>query len=454
MQVKRGELVRIYLVNALEFDLAELVPRTRQLLRLLPDRHEARAARLHGHGDPGAGRARHPRAALPVHRQVHVPRPRERVRGARLDGLLRGGGLMEAATAAVRRPLWLTGLIPVVVLAVAIGLFVALDAPGLDRIGVPQEELAIERTVLQAGRDPAARAQRRRGPRAGAAGDRQRRVRGVHPDARTRSAGSAGPRSTSTTRGSRARTTRSRCSPPPARRSTTTIEAAVETPDADLGFYGLMALIGLYVGRDPGRDRDALAAVDARRRRALDWLPARVHGRTARLPRRRGAAGGHRPRRRRAPRPSAGPRWSGSARRAPTSRWPASTRGCATRRAAPAAGAARASLGDRAAFLVALGIGLHNLGEGLAIGSAYAVGLARARRRAGGRLRASQHDGGARDRRAGRARSGRRTSAASCCSACSPGAPGGAGRVDRRLGLQPEPRGAHVRQSAPGRSPR
>ena len=39
---------------------------------------------------------------------------------------------MEAATAAVRRPLWLTGLIPVVVLAVAIGLFVALDAPGLE----------------------------------------------------------------------------------------------------------------------------------------------------------------------------------------------------------------------------------------------------------------------------------------------------------------------------------
>ena len=31
-------------------------------------------------------------------------------------------------------------------------------------------------------------------------------------------------------------------------------------------------------------------------------------------------------------------------------------------------------LGYRAAFLVALGIGLHNLGEGLAIGSAYAVG--------------------------------------------------------------------------------
>jgi zinc transporter, ZIP family len=33
-----------------------------------------------------------------------------------------------------------------------------------------------------------------------------------------------------------------------------------------------------------------------------------------------------------------------------------------------------AATGYRAAFLVALGIGLHNLGEGLAIGSAYAVG--------------------------------------------------------------------------------
>ena len=33
----------------------------------------------------------------------------------------------------------------------AIGLFVLLDAPGLDRIGVPQEELAVERTVLKPG---------------------------------------------------------------------------------------------------------------------------------------------------------------------------------------------------------------------------------------------------------------------------------------------------------------
>ena len=32
-----------------------------------------------------------------------------------------------------RRPAWLVGLAPLAVLAVAIGLFVLLDAPGLDR---------------------------------------------------------------------------------------------------------------------------------------------------------------------------------------------------------------------------------------------------------------------------------------------------------------------------------
>jgi hypothetical protein len=59
---------------------------------------------------------------------------------------------MEAATArATRRPAWLVGLAPLAVLAAAIALFVLLDAPGLDRIGVPQEELSVERTVLKPG---------------------------------------------------------------------------------------------------------------------------------------------------------------------------------------------------------------------------------------------------------------------------------------------------------------
>ena len=53
----------------------QLVPRPRQLLRLLPDRHPARAARLHRHRDPGPGRAGHPRAALPVHRAATCSTP-------------------------------------------------------------------------------------------------------------------------------------------------------------------------------------------------------------------------------------------------------------------------------------------------------------------------------------------------------------------------------------------
>jgi zinc transporter, ZIP family len=59
---------------------------------------------------------------------------------------------MEAATARrSRRPPWLAGVAPLAVLAVAIALFVLLDAPGLDRIGAPQESLAVERTVLKPG---------------------------------------------------------------------------------------------------------------------------------------------------------------------------------------------------------------------------------------------------------------------------------------------------------------
>ena len=63
---------------------------------------------------------------------------------------------MEAQSAAAPRgarlPGWLAGLLPLLLLGVAIGLFVALDAPGLgDRPGVPVEELAVERTVLRPG---------------------------------------------------------------------------------------------------------------------------------------------------------------------------------------------------------------------------------------------------------------------------------------------------------------
>ena len=66
IEVKRGELVRIYLVNVARVRPDQLVPHPRELLRLLPDRHVARADRVHRHGHPGPGPARDPRAALPV----------------------------------------------------------------------------------------------------------------------------------------------------------------------------------------------------------------------------------------------------------------------------------------------------------------------------------------------------------------------------------------------------
>jgi zinc transporter ZupT len=283
---------------------------------------------------------------------------------------------MEAATAARRRPAWLTGLIPVVVLAAAIGLFVALDAPGLDRVGVPQEELAVERTVLHPGEivlhvrndgaDPVEIKQAivndgfttfsQSDDEIGRLGGAEVKI--LYPWVEGENYEVMLLTSTGAT-------------------IDHSIEAAVETPDADLGFYGLMALIGLYVGVIP-------VAI------GMLWLPwlRKVDGRWIRFllaftvgllgflaieallegtelagegPE---ALGG------------AALVWLGAVGAylalAGVDAW---LRGRTQRaREAEAHGEGERRLGERAALLVALGIGLHNLGEGLAIGSAYAIG--------------------------------------------------------------------------------
>jgi zinc transporter ZupT len=286
---------------------------------------------------------------------------------------------MEAATAARRRPAWLTGLIPVVVLAAAIGLFVALDAPGLDRVGVPQEELAVERTVLRPGEivlqvrndgaDPVQIEQAivndgfttftQSDEEIGRLGGAEVNI--LYPWIEGENYEVMLLTSTGAT-------------------IDHSIEAAVQTPDADIGFYGLMALIGLYVGVIP-------VAI------GMLWLPwlRRVDGRWIRFllaftvgllaflaieallegtelagegPE---ALGG------------AALVWLGAVGAylalAGVDAW---LRGRATRaearRVAEAGHGEAGRLGERAALLVALGIGLHNLGEGLAIGSAYAIG--------------------------------------------------------------------------------
>ncbi len=283
---------------------------------------------------------------------------------------------MEAAAVSTRRrPAWLAGLAPLVVLALAIGLFVALDAPGLDRIGVPEENLAVERTVLEPGQielhvrndgaDPVE--VRQVIVNDGFASFTQSnddigRLGGSTIDVQYPwIEGQAYELILLTATGATI---------------THEIEAAVETPDADIGFYGLMALIGLYVGVIPVAIGMLwlpwMRGVDARWMRfllaftigllAFLGVDALLEG-TELAGTGPGSFGG------------AALVWLGAAAAylalAAVDGW------LRSRRERMADGEDRgggSGFGYRAAFLVALGIGLHNLGEGLAIGSAYAIG--------------------------------------------------------------------------------
>ena len=284
---------------------------------------------------------------------------------------------MAPATETRRRPAWVTGLIPVVVLAAAIGLFVALDAPGLDRIGVPQEELAVERTVLRPG-------------------EIELHVRndGADPVEIKQAIVNDGFASFSQSKDEIGRLGGAEVKVQypwiegqayevlllTATGATVdhAIDAAVETPDADLGFYGLMALIGIYVGVIPVAIGMLwlpwVRSVDARWMRfllaftvgllAFLGVDALLEG-TELAGTGAEAFGG------------AALVWLGAAAAflglAGVDAWLRGRRGAADGAGADG-GPPAGSAGYRAAFLVALGIGLHNLGEGLAIGSAYAVG--------------------------------------------------------------------------------
>lgn len=150
-----------------------------------------------------------------------------------------------------RLRLWLLGLLPVVLLAAGVALFAALGAPGLgERRGPPVEELAFERTVLRPGEIELT--VRNDGP------DAVRIAQVIISDAYVNF-----------------RTDREEIGRLEAAKLVidypwvegdayqialltsigTTIEheipVAVETPSADAGFYGLMAVIGTYVGIIP-----------------------------------------------------------------------------------------------------------------------------------------------------------------------------------------------------------
>lgn len=280
---------------------------------------------------------------------------------------------MEAASQTVerlrQRPAWLAGLAPLLVLGLAIALFVALDAPGLKRPGVPVEKVAVERTVLRPG-------------------EIELRLRNDGPDpVRLRQVivnGAYAPFRQSDAELGRLKSGTVTIAYPwieaqayeialvTATGATVdhSIEVATETPQADVGFYGLMALIGIYVGIIPV----AIGMLWLPWMRRIDprWVQfllaltvgllvflgidallegVELAGTGAQ------ALGG------------AGVVWLGAvAAYLALAGIEAGVRSRARRAASKGAG------GFALALLVAIGIGLHNLGEGLAIGSAYAVG--------------------------------------------------------------------------------
>ena len=281
---------------------------------------------------------------------------------------------MEAAdlTSARREglPSWLLGLIPLLLVIAAVGVFAALDGPGLgERRGPPAEEIAVERTVLKPG--VIELTVRNDGP------DAVTIAQATVNDAFVQFTGADEPIGRLDTATVRLQQPWVEGEAYEAVLLTSSggtiaheIPVAVETPDTDVSFFGLMALLGVYVGVIPialgmlwlpwirripkGWLRVVMAltlgllaflAIDA----TLEGFELSGEGSQA---------------------------FGGGALvlvgaavsyllLSGVSSWLERRR-----EAAEAAGASGASL----AMLIAIGIGLHNLGEGVAIGSAYSAG--------------------------------------------------------------------------------
>ncbi|MDP9386017.1 MAG: ZIP family metal transporter [Actinomycetota bacterium] len=267
-------------------------------------------------------------------------------------------------------PTWALALVPLALIAAALVALLTLGGSTLgERTGPPAEDLAVERTELRPGE--IALTLRNAGP--DAAQVAQVFVNDAYVDYRA-DGGEVGRLGTRTLR---LDYPWQADSPYLVTLVTSTgatieheIEAAVATPEPGGGFIGLMVLIGVYVGVipvllgmlflpllrriDPGWIRFLMAltvgllgflAVDA-------WLEgSEIAGESP------GALGGVE-------------LVIIGAVAAYLGLTALDRRLRARREAAGRSGAS----GDRLALMIAIGIGLHNLGEGLAIGSAYAVG--------------------------------------------------------------------------------
>jgi zinc transporter ZupT len=277
----------------------------------------------------------------------------------------------DTAPALKRLPTWALIAGPLVLIAAAFALFAALGGPGLeDRRGPQVEELAVERTVLNPGEIELA--VRNTGPDdvqvaqvavndayVAFTADPQGEVGHLGEQKLTLDypwqEGGAYTISMLTSTGATIEHA---------------IDAAVETPEADGGFYGLMTVLGVYVGIIPVTL--GMLFIPMLRRVSDDWVRlfmAVTIGLLGFLVIDGGLEG-----------IEIGSESSGAfggvellflgaalAYLALTAVDRRLKAGIERKRAA-GAGAFRLSL------MVAIGIGLHNLGEGLAIGSAYAVG--------------------------------------------------------------------------------
>jgi ZIP family zinc transporter len=285
---------------------------------------------------------------------------------------------MEARTATRNglggAPTWLLGLVPLLLIALAIGLFALLDGPGLgDRTGPPVEELAVERTELRPN-------------------EIDLTIRNEGPDAVeiaqvavndgyvpfTASDGLDVGRLGSTTLEITYPWIEGEAYEILILTSTGgtithEIPVASETPEADASFFGLMALLGVYVGVIPVSL--GMLWLPFVRRVGESWLRILIAftvGLLAFLAIDAGLEG--------LDIAGEGTAAFGGAELvflgalvaflalAGIDSWLSQRR-----ERAVAAGGARAR-GPYLALMVAIGIGLHNLGEGLAIGSAYATG--------------------------------------------------------------------------------
>ncbi len=284
----------------------------------------------------------------------------------------------EAPRTGGRSSVWLLGLIPLALIAIAVTLFATFGAPGLgERRGPPAEEILVERTVLRPG-------------------EIQLTVRNDGPDPVSVTQVAVNDAYVDFTAGGTP-TAGTEIGRLDAEKVTIpyewvegeayeifmltstggvvdhAIDVAVATPENDLGFYGLMALLGIYVGVIPVTIGMLwLPFVRRIPSIGLRFLMALTVGLLAFLALDAvlegvelfGAESG------------AAESFGGIAlvflgatvAYLALSAVEAYLKGRQERAREAGAG------GGYLALLVAIGIGLHNLGEGLAIGSAYAVG--------------------------------------------------------------------------------